>query len=560
MTRLGIKECEVRVQEFESDIIALIEFNRQRQKTASDILRESEILQKEYKSRIGQGKRTDLGGGKNKERSDLLSAKSVGVSLTQLKQLKSINNYAPALIQQINKGEISINKAYHQVRQEFILPKKMGLDSKSTYTEFKRRLQKLFKEFEPSYEDVMYLIKKHFPEELSVSSDSKLEYEKKKNEIVEHLEFLKKMNVEQYLLYKKYEEVEALRKRYSQKDIDKVQKKLYKQKDFDFISTAEEIEKIEPILKVVESEDEQKEFTILRTCISAGGYDINPGRHIKIFVMDKPTKTYLGVIVLSSDFHTLQARDEFIGWTHDNKFKEGKLRNTAIVSSIVPIQPLGFNLLGGKLIASLSVIDQIRKIWKDRYGDELVGLTTTSLYGSYSMYNSIPYWKKLGSSKGTALIKPNDVIYKYWLRFIEKNYNEEFKKAQEMSAPKQKILKLMYDVLGIQTSKLQNEYNRGIYFSSFYKNTKEHLCNEIADDELIIEPSFVNMKSDVMEWWKKKAMNRYKNLIKHNNVQENHLWYGNITKEEIQNYLNSTKLFEFMDIEVKPLKAQKIKS
>ena len=55
-------------------------------------------------------------------------------------------------------------------------------------------------------------------------------------------------------------------------------------------------------------------------------------------------------------------------------------------------------------------------------------------------------------------------------------------------------------------------------------------------------------------------MNRYKNLIKHNNVQENHLWYGNITKEEIQNYLNSTKLFEFMDIEVKPLKAQKIKS
>ena len=87
MTQLGIKECEVRVQEFESDIIALIEFNRQRQKTASDILRESEILQKEYKSRIGQGKRTDLGGGKNKERSDLLSAKSVGVSLTQLKQL-----------------------------------------------------------------------------------------------------------------------------------------------------------------------------------------------------------------------------------------------------------------------------------------------------------------------------------------------------------------------------------------------------------------------------------------------------------------------------------------
>ena len=88
------------------------------------------------------------------------------------------------------------------------------------------------------------------------------------------------------------------------------------------------------------------------------------------------------------------------------------------------------NMLGGKLIACLSTTDLIRKIWKDRYGDELVGLTTTSLYGSYSMYNSIPYWKKLGSSKGTALIKPNDVIYKYWLRFIGKR---RIKKAMKTS-------------------------------------------------------------------------------------------------------------------------------
>ena len=180
---------------------------------------------------------------------------------------------------------------------------------------------------------------------------------------------------------------------------------------------------------------------------------------------------------------SVECREDYIGWSQHHKHKLKKLNHTAVVSSIVPTQPFGFNFLGGKLLACLSTSDEIRKIWKDKYGDVLVGITTTSLYGSYSMYNSIPYWKKLGTSKGTALIKPNDEVYMYWYKFLEKNYSEEMEKAKQMTSPKQKILKLMYDVLGIQTSKLQNEYNRGIYFSSFYKNTKEHLCNEIADDE-----------------------------------------------------------------------------
>ena len=68
------------------------------------------------------------------------------------------------------------------------------------------------------------------------------------------------------------------------------------------------------------------------------------------------------------------------------------------------------------------------------------------------------------------------------------------------------------------------------------------------------------MKDGIMDWWRNKALKRFNNLLKHNNVQTNHLWYGNLTEAEIQNYLNSTKLYEFMDIEVKPLKQQKIKS
>ena len=77
------------------------------------------------------------------------------MSLTQLKQLKSINNYAPELLKQINDGELSINKAYQMVRNEHILPSKLGMTSKTTKTEFKRRFQKLLNEFEPQHSEVM---------------------------------------------------------------------------------------------------------------------------------------------------------------------------------------------------------------------------------------------------------------------------------------------------------------------------------------------------------------------------------------------------------------------
>ena len=60
---------------------------------------------------------------------------------------------------------------------------------------------------------------------------------------------------------------------------------------------------------------------------------------------------YLGVITLGSDVSSISSREDYIGWNKDNKFKDKKLNNTCIASTIVPIQPLGYNFLLGKLLA-----------------------------------------------------------------------------------------------------------------------------------------------------------------------------------------------------------------
>ena len=75
----------------------------------------------------------------------------------------------------------------------------------------------------------------------------------------------------------------------------------------------------------------------------------NIGRNLNFIVKDKPTQKYLGVICISSDFLDLTPRDNFIGWSREKKTQGGMINHTAIGSTIVPLQPLGFNYVGGKL-------------------------------------------------------------------------------------------------------------------------------------------------------------------------------------------------------------------
>ena len=134
----------------------------------------------------------------------------------------------------------------------------------------------------------------------------------------------------------------------------------------------------------------------------------------------------LGVICLGSDVTSLGARDRFIGWSLDNKYKDGKLIHTSIGTTICCVQPLGYNFLGGKLVAALVTSSVVRDAWKKTYEQTLVGLSTTSLYGIHSMYNSIPHWKTLGESAGKIAIKPDDSAYFVWANWLKENHREEF--------------------------------------------------------------------------------------------------------------------------------------
>ena len=96
---------------------------------------------------------------------------------------------------------------------------------------------------------------------------------------------------------------------------------------------------------------------------------------------------------------------------------------------------------------------------------------------------------------------------------------------------------MIYKILGINGSDYKNEFNRGVYFSSFYENTNEFLTDKIKEKDLVLKDKF---KSDewFLNWWKEKAIRRYTKLFKEGRIQENTpLWYDDMDEQQVKSYL-----------------------
>ncbi len=411
------------------------------------------------------------------------------------------------------------------------------------------------------------------------------DYETDKQKLIQHMEDLKNQSVEESTLYKKWEELRAMN---NTKDIVKtgiLKNILWAPTDiYNREQTIQEINDLRPKIVICEEGTEMYDtWNYLRKLCSSFELSTGIGRLIKILVFDETTNKVIGISSLASDVIAIAVRDEWIGWTKENKFEGGKLKNTAIGSTIVSTQPFGYNFLGGKLIASLLVTQDVRESWERKFGDKLVGLTTTSLYGGHSMYQRIPFWKELGKTAGRILLKPDDDHYEKWNHWLQDTHPEEYQRAvfgkagtvvnlgdewewsykgetmetaptrEELvnklsdrkfvvqkdgvvldlrgtlelppSGPKQNVLNRVYRHLGMKMSDYFHGFKRGVYFAPIYENTREFLRGEITEEDLVLNPKLANDVDDVLDWWRKKAIRRYENLLDQDRIKPDHLYY-----------------------------------
>jgi hypothetical protein len=362
------------------------------------------------------------------------------------------------------------------------------------------------------------------------------DFDLEKSKFIKNMDYLKSMSAEEQTFYKKWLEVQTYSKHINKSGI--VKAKIWTPTDINNVDlTIKEIESLKPtIVHVTNGSVYEQDWLMLRVFCHTMEYTQTPGRFIKLLITDgnEEDPKYLGAVSISSDVIVITDRDNYIGWTADNKLKDKRLVHSAIGSCIMSTQPFGYNFLGGKLVAALITTSKTREIWKKLYDEELVGMTTTSLYGSYSMYNSLKWWHKCGSSTGKMVIKPDDEVYDTWHQWVKDNKTEQYNKAMTqkegvsgpVTAAKTRILNMIFQTLGIKTSEYTHGYERGVYYSCFYENTKEFLQNKIGEKDLKLKELFKKDVQGVMDWWRPKAIERYKKLHGEGNIKSDILYYN----------------------------------
>lgn len=353
-----------------------------------------------------------------------------------------------------------------------------------------------------------------------------------RDRIYEDLTLTGDLQQKENMLKHKWFEIHSFIKKDNSKEIDIVKNLIWKpspDKDFRDIEPelllTTELKKVptwdfwgnENYQVIIKDNKLTEHWTILRTLISSSRNDGTRGRALRYLVRDKSTQKYLGIICISSTAMLLNCRNKIIFGEDNNQFQTafsigGRSKSMGNGQTIQPLQPFGRVNNGGKLLALLCVSDVIQKDWQERYGDVLVAIETTSLYGNQNKLTQYcglrPFFKNIGQTSGQTPIKPTDVTYKLIRKWIKKRYPETYyqyihsrneKGQNTIRDQKNNLVKKVYSLLNINRN-IYSQYRRGVFLCSLYENTNDFMQYKIDED--LLKPSFNNDIETLIHHWK----------------------------------------------------------
>jgi hypothetical protein len=253
-----------------------------------------------------------------------------------------------------------------------------------------------------------------------------------------------------------------------------------------------------------------------------------PGRTIKWIVTEDTTNKIIGVIRFGSPTINSKPRNDYFG----EVLSLSRINSEFVMGfNIVPVQPFGYNYLGGKLLALLASSNELKRQFDSKYGTDLHYFETTSLYGTtkgVSMYDGLkPYIRHIGDTESNFLPLFHDDYFRkmFWWFNNNANAGERLISADKSS----KKLKIQTKMISIITKSLQDasklhEFKRCIEHAKSLTEKKRYYISKFG-----YEPE------EVIEWWKVKASRRYEKLLQENKLRTKlELWKPGIDLEIIR--------------------------
>ena len=271
-------------------------------------------------------------------------------------------------------------------------------------------------------------------------------------------------------------------------------------------------------------------FNTLLEMTASFTYEDAPGKEMKLMIQETTTGKVVGFIKLGSPIINSKPRNEYLGGVPDLTI----FNKRAIMGFIiVPVQPFGYNYLGGKLLSLICASHEVRQMLNKKYNTEMCLFETTSLYGNIkgtSQYDGLkPYVKYLGDTDSKFLLTLPDFIYHdlhKW--FIEKNDGEQLI-HKGASSRKLKVQTKMVSI--IRNSLKEHHPDKFVEFKQFiesrqdvttkkrfymsdygYENVREVLLgktDKLVENKINFDKFYLE---NMVKWWKNKASKRYDSL------------------------------------------------
>jgi hypothetical protein len=237
------------------------------------------------------------------------------------------------------------------------------------------------------------------------------------------------------------------------------------------------------------------------------------GRRLRYVVMDESNGKLIGIIGLTDPVIGLKVRDEWIGWSKEQK--ERAIWHTMDAYAFGAVQPYNY-LLGGKLVATLATSDKVRRDFRKKYSHgrsvitgrnyksrkpHLVLLTTTGAYGKSSILDRLgtaekpsnknpitskvpkirKLWLQVGFTEGWGFFHLNNGIATDIYEYLKQIDDPIVKQNRFGQGPnwKMRLIRHGLQTLGIDYKKYgKHGVKRGFYAAPLASNYKEFLRGE----------------------------------------------------------------------------------
>jgi hypothetical protein len=200
----------------------------------------------------------------------------------------------------------------------------------------------------------------------------------------------------------------------------------------------------------------------------------------------------MGILSLGSSIVRCKERDEYIGWSPEERKRN--LISIMDITVLGAVPPYSF-LLGGKLMCYLAASDQVRNYYRKRYAgqrteqlrrcaNDIALFVTSSLFGRSALYNRVRYegeelFEPIGQTGGYGTLHLSPTTVALMKEFLASRNALPLNRFGDGPNWKMRLVRTACDALGIgHKAVLHHGLQKSLYVVRTAHNSLEYLRGE----------------------------------------------------------------------------------